>query len=364
MKILHFSNRYWPAIGGVESVIANLCSELEKKKIQSDVLTLNRADGKKLKIKEKKGKTNIFRIPFFDLKYYKLSTIPFSLIKNYDIIHIHSIGFFSDVVLLTKFFHKKKIIISTNGGIFHTQNIAGIKKLYFYIIERLLLKNANKIIAISENDKKLFEKIAKNVVLIEPGFSAPKITGKKEKNSFLTVGRLSKNKNIDGLINAFAKLKCKYKLMVVGSDFDGLLPELKNKIKYLNLENDIYLQGAVTEKELYKLYSKSEYFISASRYEGFGISAIEAMHFNCKCILNSIPTYKEFVDGGRGKLVHFDKKNISIEIENAIKDKYDLKKSMEYANNFLWHNKIKEFISTYNKVIADTNNPTKREKVL
>ena len=141
MKILHFSNRYWPAIGGVESVIANLCSELEKKKIQSDVLTLNRADGKKLKIKEKKGKTNIFRIPFFDLKYYKLSTIPFSLIKNYDIIHIHSIGFFSDVVLLTKFFHKKKIIISTNGGIFHTQNIAGIKKLYFYIIERLLLKN-------------------------------------------------------------------------------------------------------------------------------------------------------------------------------------------------------------------------------
>ncbi|MBT7241075.1 MAG: glycosyltransferase family 4 protein [Candidatus Diapherotrites archaeon] len=350
MKILHFTNRYWPALGGVEDVIDNLCTELQKKKIESDVLTLNRADKKKLKKFETKGKTKIFRIPFLDLKYYKVSTTPFSIIKNYDIIHIHSIGFFSDMILLTKFIHKKKIIISTNGGIFHTQNISGIKKLYFYIIERLLLKNADKIIAISKQDKKKFEQITKNVILIEPGFNSSEPKGKKEKNSFLRVGRFSKNKNVERLIDVFSEIKTNYKLRLVGRDFDNLLPQIKQKIKEKNLEEKIEILTDVNDSRLSKLYSKSEYFVSASKYEGFGIGGVECMHYNCKAILNSIPTYKEFVKKGSGQIVNFDGKDASLELSKAIKGKYDLAKAKKYADTFLWKEKINEFVKLYNSL--------------
>jgi alpha-1,3-mannosyltransferase len=350
MKILHFTNRFWPALGGVEDVINNLCIELRKKGHISDVLTINKVDGRKLKAKDSKGKTKIFRIPFLDLKYYKISAIPFSLLKKYDIIHIHSLGFLSDMILLTKFIHKKKIIISTNGGIFHTKNISGLKSLYFYIIERLLLKNADKIIAISNNDKKKFDGITKNIVMIEPGFSAPEPKGKKEKTTFLTVGRLSQNKNIERLIDVFAGLKKDYKLEIVGRDFDNLLQTLKRKIKYNKLENKIKIITDADDLTLSKLYSKSEYFVSASKYEGFGIGGIEGMHYNCKAILNNIPTFKEFVKNGSGSIIKFDNKNASEELKNAIKQKYDLKKAKNYADSFLWRKKIDEFIDAYNSL--------------
>jgi alpha-1,3-mannosyltransferase len=347
MKILHFTNRYWPALGGIENVVDNLCKELQKKGIKSDVLTLNKVDGKKLKRYDTKGKTKIFRIQHLDLKYYKVSTIPFSLFRNYDIIHLHSLNFLSDIVLLTKFLHKKKIIVSTHGGIFHTNKIPGLKRIYFYIIEKQLLKNADKIVAISKQDKKKFEEISNNVMLIENGFNAPEPRGKKEKNLFLTVGRISRNKNLEKLIEVFGELDKKYKLKIVGRDFDNLIPKLKKQIKEKNLNERIELIPGATDTELVKFYSKAEYFVSASKYEGFGITAIEAMHYNCKTILNAIPTYKDFAKNGNGSIVDFSKTNTTNKLEKAIKKKVDLKKAKKHADSFLWKKKIDEFVELY-----------------
>ena len=57
---------------------------------------------------------------------------------------------------------------------------------------------------------------------------------KKKKNCFLFVGRLSKNKRIDLLIDAFSLLQKKgidFELRIVGEDWEGILPELKQKAK-------------------------------------------------------------------------------------------------------------------------------------
>jgi alpha-1,3-mannosyltransferase len=347
MKVVHFTNRYWPAIGGVEDVVDNLCEQLQKKDIISDVITLNRLEGKKLKKKEINKNTKIFRLPYLDLKYYKLSTLPFSVLKNYDIIHIHSLGFFSDMILLTKFIHKKKIIISTHGGIFHTQNISGIKKFYFHIIQKFLLKNADKIIAVSKQDKKKFEEISNNVTLIENGFNAQEPKGNKEKNTFLFVGRISKNKNVEKLIELFSQLKIDYKLTLVGRDFDNLIPKLTKKIKDNDLGEKIKIIPGATNPTLAKLYSASEYFVSASKYEGFGITAIESMHYNCKSILNIIPTYIDFASNGRGHTINFEGDTAHKELAKAISSKYDLKKAKTYADSFLWKKKIGEFVKLY-----------------
>ena len=353
MKILHFTNSYYPAIGGIENVVENLCVELQKKGHQSDVLTLNKSQGGKFEQHATYKGSKIIRLPFLDLKYYKLSSAPFSLIKNYDLIHIHSLGFFSDLLLLTKPIHKKRIIVSTHGGFFHTQNIAGAKKFYFNTLERLLLKNADKIIADSKQDLAKFNEINKNIIRIDNGFSAPEPAGQKEKNTFLFVGRLSNNKGLENLINVFSKLKFEYKLWIIGKDFDNLRPALQKQIKTLGLEKKIDLLGPVKEKELYKYYSKAEYFVSASKYEGFGITAIEAMHFGCFCILNNIPTFKEFTSNKRGKIINYAKtEKASKEIEKIVRQggkekNATLKKAKEYSKKFLWKNKINEFLKVY-----------------
>jgi alpha-1,3-mannosyltransferase len=351
MKILHFTHRFWPAKGGIEDVVENLCAELYKKGIQSDVLTINLVDGQKLKKHEKKGKINITRLDFFDLKYYKITTFPVELIKKYDIIHLHSLGFFSDLILATKPFHKKKIIISTHGGIFHTKNINKIKQTYFHSIEKTLFKNADKIIAVSKADKKLFKQIApeKKIILIENGFTAPEPKGKKKKNTFLVVGRLSKNKNIGRLFEVFAGIKSKYFMYIAGKDFDNLLNLLEDKARNLGIEKKIRFLGEITDKELRKLYSKSEYYISASKYEGFGITAIEAMHYGCVTILNRIPTFKEFASNGRGNIVDFEKKDAASKIEKIIQKNHftQRKKAKAYSKKFLWKYKVKDFIKIY-----------------
>lgn len=349
MKVLHFTNSYYPIIGGIESVVENLSVQLQKKKIKSDVLTLNKVQGLKFSKTESHNGSKIFRIPFLDLKYYKISSIPFSLIKKYDIVHIHSLGFFSDVLLLTKFIHKKKIVVSTHGGIFHTKSIAGLKSFYFYTFQKLLLKNADAVIAVSKEDLRLFKKIYPKTILIENGITLPKAKGKKQSNSFLFVGRFSKNKRIDLLLETFAKLN-KGKLVIAGNDFDNLLPKLKKKAKELLIQDNVEFKTSLTSKNMYKEYERAEYFVSAAEYEGFGITAIEAMHFGCIPILNNIPTFKDFCSQGRGYLVNYtNTKNTSQKIKNMIRKNNTKmsKKGIIFAKSFSWNTKINDFVNTY-----------------
>jgi len=358
-KILHYTNSYFPFHGGIELVIENISKELNKKGFQNDILTLNSVYGEKLPKKGKHNNSNIYRIPFIDFKYYKFSKIPFDLIKKYDIIHLHSLGFLSDFLLATKPIHKKKIVLSTHGGIFHTKNVQTLKKIYFFGLQKQLLKNADKIIAVSQQDEELFKQILpkEKVVLIENGFSAPEPKGKKEMNSFLFVGRLSKNKGLFDLIDTFSKVEEEFILRIVGKDFDKILPELKAKVKQLGLENKVFFIGEASVEKLNKPYSKSEYFVSASKYEGFGITAIEAMHYKCICILNSIPTFTQFCSKGRGVIVNYkEHKETAEKIEELLgkntkeKEKF-IKNAKAYSKQFLWKQKIKEYEKFYKSII-------------
>jgi alpha-1,3-mannosyltransferase len=354
MKVLLFTNSYYPILGGIENVVENLSNQIKKSKIETEILTLNNVRGKKLSPVGKHNEIKITRLPFLDLKYYKISTIPWKIIKNYDLIHIHTLGFFCDFLLLTKPLHRKKIVISTHGGFFHTNSVPLLKKIYFNIFEKLLFKNADAVIADSKNDFNIFKKIYPNIKLIENGISLPNPHGKKEKNRFLTVGRFSKNKRIDLLLDAFAPLK-NSKLVIVGNDFDNLYYGLKEKVRRLNIEKRVEFKINASENQLYSEYNKAEYLISASEYEGFGITVIEAMHFGCATILNNIPTFKEFAGNGRGNIVDFKKSNITKQITQVMKKNKStqIESAKNYAKTFNWKNKAKEFIEVYNRCMDE-----------
>jgi alpha-1,3-mannosyltransferase len=256
------------------------------------------------------------------------------------------------VVLITKWFHRKKIVVSTHGGIFHTKNISLIKKFYFYVIEKFLLKNADAVIAVSEEDLSLFKKIYPETALIENGFSLPEVKGKKEKNRFLFVGRFSKNKRIDLLIETFSKI-AGAKLIIVGNDFDNLEAGLREKAKKSEKGAKIEFKKNLSRKEIIQEYSRAEYFVSASEYEGFGVTAIEAMHCGCICILNKIPTFERFCKNGHGFIVNYSNtKSASEEIKKIMqKNNSDTKtKAQEFSKRFRWERKALEFIEVYKKI--------------
>jgi glycosyltransferase involved in cell wall biosynthesis len=104
----------------------------------------------------------------------------------------------------------------------------------------------------------------------------------------LSVNTIEKRKNVPFIIKVFNCLKEKYrvkhKLILVGqksSDYKNVLKEY-NKSKFIK---DIIIKEYIAEAELVNLYKTADCFLSASEYEGFGFTPLEALRFSCPVFL-------------------------------------------------------------------------------
>lgn len=315
MRVLHVFHHYRPCIGGIEKVILELNRQLQRQGHECSVLCLNRCSAGKVQLpaKENFPEAKVERISFINLGFYKLAPFSFGRMKEFDIVHVHGLGFFADFLAIKKIFHGKKMVLSTHGGIFHTARLSLLKKIYFFAWCRLVLRAFDKIVAVSEQDKLLFGKIVpkERIALIENGVEVKKFSnfqGNPAKNELLFVGRLSKNKGLKELLVAMKAVKGKrdFKLRVIGSDFDFSREQLRKEINGLGLGSNVEVLGEVDEKELMDAFKKSGVFVSASQYEGFGISAVEAMAAGLVPVLNDIPAFRALVaNGENGFIVDF-----------------------------------------------------------
>lgn len=106
-------------------------------------------------------------------------------------------------------------------------------------------------------------------------------------NIILAVGRFTKQKNHQLLINAFSNISHKnWKLMIVGDgeEKQAYLELIKN----LNEEKSVFLIEKTTE--IHKEYNRAKIFTLTSDYEGFPNVLIEAMSFGIPSISSDCPT--------------------------------------------------------------------------
>ena len=96
----------------------------------------------------------------------------------------------------------------------------------------------------------------KKLALIENPVNVEELAkqqSKPETNNFLFVGRLSKNKGLQQLFEAFALVKKQqpgFTLRIVGKEFDISIAELEKEIRRIGLEKNVELRGEVNEMEL------------------------------------------------------------------------------------------------------------------
>ena len=119
-------------------------------------------------------------------------------------------------------------------------------------------------------------------LLYDPVINIKEINKKKDekinlKDYFLSIGRLTKQKNFMFLCKAFKELikkDNKIKLIIIGSgEEEG---RLKRFIKTNNLDQNIILPGYI--KNIYPYFKKSKGFISTSLWEDPGFVLIEASY--------------------------------------------------------------------------------------
>jgi alpha-1,3-mannosyltransferase len=192
-----------------------------------------------------------------------------------------------------------------------------IKRIYFNTMTRLAAKFSDKIIAVSSQDKRFMQKIAnkKKIVLIGNGIDWGRLSKIKRSGNGKTLvyfGRIAKNKRIDRILHVVNGVKRKLpdvKLFLVGKDW-GERKKLEGVVVRLGIKENVAFTGEVSDKKLHAILSKSDVFILASEYEGFGISVIEAMAAGLPVVVNNIETMKELIRNGRnGYIVNFKNHN-------------------------------------------------------
>ncbi|XOB61326.1 glycosyltransferase [Campylobacterota bacterium DY0563] len=213
---------------------------------------------------------------------------------------------------------------------------------YFEKIEQL--KNAKKILAISEFSKKEGEQLLniedkiKNISSgVDEKFKKIKVSTEEnnelkikyelKENIILYVSSYDVRKNQKNLIEAFSKLptniKNTHQLILIGNGPKSILDDLKEYVKSLGLkDNNIKFLGFVPDEDLLKLYSISTLFVFPSLQEGFGLPALEAMCCEVPTIGSDSTSIVEVINLKEALFNPLDTDDISNKMNLALSDEF------------------------------------------
>lgn len=228
---------------------------------------------------------NHFKVIPCYFNFINFFRLPILMIRS-DIVFIWFASYHAFITtILAKMFSKKVIIVT--GG----YDVAGEKEINYGLMRNVLLKrmvkyilkNVDKILAVSEFNKKEIEKYLgiKDAEVIYNSVDSKKFTpsGKKEK-MVITVGFISrenvKRKGLETFVKA-ARYIPEAKFLVIGRALDDSIEHLKS----ISSEN-VEFTGFVSDGELLNYYQRAKVYCQLSYYESFGMAPAEAML--CECI--------------------------------------------------------------------------------
>ena len=310
--------------GGVEVVVEELAVRMVAK--GHSVTCLNRSVHH---IREKKHNDVVFkeykgvkiqRVITWDKKGVAAITASITgalktVFESYDIIHFHAEGP-AAMLWLPKLFGKK--CIATVHGLDWKREKwkRGIGAKYIKLGEKVLAKYADEVIVLSKGVQQYFEDTyGRKTVLIPNGVNRPLnrdanvILDKYglQKDSYIcALSRLTEEKGIHYLIEAYNQLDTDKKLVIAGdtSDTDDYVAHLKNLAK--NNPNIIFT-GFVSGELLDEIYSNAYIYVLPSNLEGMPLSLLEAMSYGNAVLGSDI---SEITDVVEDKAVTFRKSDV------------------------------------------------------
>lgn len=145
----------------------------------------------------------------------------------------------------------------------------------------------------------------------------------------LAIGRLARNKGYDLLIEAFTLVAARLPdavlyLAVGGTQLNAseqrILDELKALAASLGLTDRVQFGGFVADSDMADYYRAADAFVLSSRYEPFGMTAIEAMACGTPTVVTTHGGLYRAVTFGRHALYAntFDKEDLGISIYKVL----------------------------------------------
>ena len=170
------------------------------------------------------------------------------------------------------------------------------------IVEKILSIKTDTIINISENEQRLSKEagfpksklklITNSVVLKTPSFPARSPYVLSDSIKLVFVGRFSKQKGLDILLKSFEMANKNIELMVIGDAAD------KNNFRTDSQSISsprIHFMGWIDNEKLDSYLKFADAMVIPSRWEGFGLVALEGMKNKLALIASDIPTLSDIV---------------------------------------------------------------------
>ena len=267
---------------------------------------------------------------------------------KYDVIHFHAEGPCA-AMWIPKIF-KKRCVATVHGLDWQREKWGkGFASKYIKFGEWVMVKCADEIIVLSESARSYFkETYNRETILIPNGIDKQKkkdaeeitkLYGLKKNEYICIVSRLTAEKGIHYLIDAYNSIKTDKKLVIAGdtSDTDDYVALLKEKAKG---NPNIIFTGFISGDVLCEIYSNAYLVTLPSDIEGMSISLLEALAYGNALLCSDIPENTSVTED---KAIIFKKSNV----EDLARKLQELCDNAEMVNEY--KKDAEEFIlSKYN----------------
>lgn len=320
MKIAFFTDTYEPQINGVVTAIKLFARHLRKKGHDVDVFYPSAG------IMPASNKDHKFpSVEFRNYPSYRIA-IPYALAfekefksSDFDVIHVHTPAVIGVAGILLGKLYKRPVV-----GTFHTmlpdyshyilgglQNIKPLQRITKKILWKytsIFYNSCDVITAPTEEVKELLERhgVRKRIIVMPTGIEIshrkkPKNALRKKYNFsqkdriILHVGRVTKEKNIETVLDAMKELKDEKLIVTSDGPYRKYLQEYAKRTGI----NNVIFTGFIDENKLNDYYQMSDLFVMASKTETQGLVLAEAMSYSLPIVVLDAPVVSKFVNDNR-----------------------------------------------------------------
>ena len=295
-------------------------------------------------------------------------------INDFDVIHMHNFRSYQNII--AHHYAKKygiPYLLQAHGSVLPFFQKQILKKLYDWVWGYRILRDASKVIALTNTEAEQYKKMGVNedkVEIIPNGIDLKNYENLPPKGMFkqkyrindekiiLYLGRIHQTKGIDLLVDTFADLSKELKdvrLVIAGPD-DGFSSTLKKQIDDLYINDRVLFTGPLYGRDKLEAYVDADVFVNPRADEIFGLVFLEANACGTPLICSKGCGIANVIDGKTGFAVHNDKDQLQDVISKILSDeelkvRFGRKGKMLVRKEFGWDKIVRKVEKVYLSLI-------------
>lgn len=374
MKILLMPSSYPPVLGGVQTVVEKLAQGLLQQGHEVRVVTNQyprSLAGREIKEGVEIHRYLFLRPDFNDLRrgrwdlflasFYFYPATLFGLNRIFkefqpEVVNVHYPDAQIYFILQLRKKYRFRLIVSLHG-----HEVEGYKDFFESKRQllRIILREADAVTACSHY-------LLNKTIQIEPSIQSKgkaihngvdserfenKTPYRHHRPYLFAFGRLTYQKGFDLLLEAFAAIAGRYgdmDLIIAGEGEErGSLIKI---IQRLNLEKRVKLYGRANSEEVVALLNGCEFCVVPSRFESFGITALEAMAAGKYVLAARVGGLPEFLGNTISQLVEPSAEALAKGMEQCLKELVQIQKAAKNNRQIAMERNWSKVIGQYEEV--------------